>query len=249
MPGTSGVRGSVARNLDNSDANPSGAYDALIALSRAGIDEESEPAAAAILERLLPLSDPALNRARLYILRAEFCMAHGDFDTANGHLREATLCAGSSLPDRLWASGWRILISYLNAQYQHALTESHALQVRFSCGSAAHIGYFQLIEGLAYSAKGKQLFAAKALTKVAQSETLWSISAKQYLTHTAAESFEHATTGYCPSQILEACYLTGELFTHAGSPGLAHGYYYLCLNLPAKRAMISRLARLRLRES
>jgi hypothetical protein len=220
-------------------------YGSLLELSRAGIDENSLETASAALGKLLAAGGPGMNLARLCLLRAEICLARGDLDTAQASLRDVT-SNGFQLVDRLWAANWETLIAYLNGNYQLALIDAQAMQSRFGRASPAHVGYFQLMEALVYMAKAKKLLAGKALEKAAASGTLWSIAARHYLTSADAPSFENAVAAHCPSQAAEACFLAAELFYHAGARELALTYFNLCLNLPAQRAMISRLAKSRL---
>jgi predicted negative regulator of RcsB-dependent stress response len=189
-----------------------------------------------------------LNFPRLQILRAEVCMAQGDLDAAASHLRDAVTTAGLSGSDGLWARGWQILINYLKGDYQQALTDAHVALARFGKAPSAHVSYFHLLEALACLARGKPMLASGALAKACESEGAWKVAAMSYIKQQPPGSFENAAKHFAGAQVAESCFLTGEMFCRAGNREMAAQYFSHGLKLPVQRAMISRLARLRLNE-
>jgi serine/threonine protein kinase/tetratricopeptide (TPR) repeat protein len=246
--GVTGLKRVAKRLLSDQASSASVTYEALVALGNAGIDEESVAIAADSLDGLLSMRNLPLNFPRLQILRAEVCLAQGNLEAAASHLRDAVTTAGLSGSDGLWARGWQILINYLRGDYQQALTDAHVALARFGKAPSSHVSYFHLLEALACFARNKPMLASGALAKACESDAVWKVAAMSYIKQQPAGSFENATKHFAGAQISECCFLTGEMFYRAGCREIAAQYFSHGLKLPVQRAMISRLARLRLNE-
>jgi len=218
--------------------------EALLALTRAGIDEPSIPAVAECLDNLLKQAT-GTELARFQLLFAELEVARGNLDTASSSLRDAIHTAGPQSPEGMWASGWQILIRYLTAQYQMGLTDVHEKMVRMRRGSSTYMSYFYLLEGLCYLGKRQGPKAEAALRTASETDCIWGHSASMLLS--AEQPSIAALAQHSGShQIAEALFLIGEGHWHSNNRELAQRYYLACLDPVRNRAMFSRFIRERL---
>jgi serine/threonine protein kinase len=240
------TRREAARLLEAYAGNVFVAQEALFAYAKIGLDESALPVVTPALDSLIKFLGPDPAAAALHVLRAEIDVAAGDSERAQDRLKDAVSLAGIGSPDGLWARQWQILLSLLAGQHQQAMLQLHETLSRLQQLRPAQLGYFRILEALAYWYRGKATNATTSLRKAAETDSLWGRAAHHWAVRQPASLLPSALIARNTTKFAEASFLIGEIHRLTGQPQLACDHFRFCLEPLHERAMFTHLAKQRL---
>jgi serine/threonine protein kinase len=244
--GIPALRNEAARLLKEFPENVFLVQEALLALSRVGIDTTSTALVSSALDCAMRQRCPESILSRFHILRAETCIAEGKNDDAFSELRNVITTSGMNTSEGLWAKAWQTFIHYLNGKHMQALTDAHEILARVRRLRVAQVAYFQLIEGLCYLGKNQANRADVAFQSGATNEGLWGLTAQHIVARQRPAELIRQAAKSAANQLSEALFITAEAHRLRGELELANLHYEECLKPEHERAMFVRIVKQRM---
>ena len=244
--GIQAMRVEATRLLSEYPENIFLVQEALLALSRVGIESRSVDLVARTLDCAMRQRCPDSIMSRFHILRAETLIAAGKLDDAFSELRNVITTSGLNSSEGLWAKGWQTFIHHLSGRHMQALTETHEILVRVRRMQVGQVAYFHLIEGLSYLGKNQANRATGAFQTGAGAAGLWGITARHILERRPPADLLRDTIELAANQVSEALFIAAEAHRLRGDVDLAHLHYEECLKPEFERAMFVGTARQRM---
>jgi serine/threonine protein kinase/tetratricopeptide (TPR) repeat protein len=236
--GIAATRAEVLRLLQSNSDKVHVMVEALLAIGRTGVGTKDVPVLKDALEKVLQHKHGESTQTRLLLLRAELCLATGDYNGAAVNLRDVTHIAPGGGAEALWARCWQLLLLYLKGDFQTAITQSHEVLARYRRFKYNLVGYVRLLEALSYLGKRHPGNAQSAFNAAATVDCIWGWAAQAVIDKSLPAALYLRGEKCAPNQLVEALFLVGEAHKLGGDPELAESCFELCLKPPFERAMI-----------